>query len=380
MTILPVATPSRPADVLECEKCAHGSYFSTSFTQCVPIPRAQYTNQQLLWTTAPVCENEACYDFVWNPAVLDWGAGPFSPGPYTEYYLQAEDNTMLLEVPSRAYADNADAVVFCDNADLQIAYKYRDNCGPGVDNPWLLQPGAGAVEMAMAPAGLTLAAIRGGRLLECIACDSGGSGEGAYNSNCVANSNGGICSWCGSTCAASQYLWHPYARVGCRHPRAVTDTKCEPCDVLDISESDVRLVVGCGYTTLFRWDVLSGTPSPTSCAYTGGAQCQDSEGRLLHCSNNYRGRVLMGPAYLPYCPLNHYVSDACLFTPSSVWDGSCCKACAQCAANQKKVTGWLPCSGMTYTDTEKSMCTDLCSTGFYQTADLTCQQCNLACR
>ena len=149
---------------------------------------------------------------------------------------------MLLEVPLRAYSDTSDSLRACDNADLQVAYQYKDNCGPGVDNPWLLHNGP--VEMALAPAGLTLPAIRGGRLLECIPCESGGNGEGAYNSNCVANSNGGICSWCGATCAASQYLWHAYARVGCRHPKAVTDTKCELCDVLEISESDVRLVVG----------------------------------------------------------------------------------------------------------------------------------------
>jgi len=373
------ATPSRTHGAtpqLVCAKCATGSYFNRLFDSCVLIPRGFYMNDVLVWGFNGINSN------LWSPLTRQWEPSGVAGTHYMEYYLEDKDNSILLLVPEDAYSDINDKLVSCDSSAMEINYRYRDNCGPGVGDPWLNDQGT-PVKMSYAPRNVLLEVMRGGQELDCIPCGGEGVGEGMFNSLCRANQAGGQCEDCTATCElANNYLWHTKIDTGCRDDQAVTNTVCQKCDVMSTSENIFRIVLGCGFTILPRWDMVTGVPDTATCIYpppsNPSKQCQDINNKPFSRSNNYKGRTSSGPMYLPYCPSGYFVKESCVITAHTPWRGECCSACQHCAANQQKVDNWQPCSGATQTDTEIGMCTDSCSTGFYQ-KDGMCKLCRAAC-
>lgn len=341
--------PYRPPLQRDCSNCPLGFWLDLSAdaeADCKQIPRIE-----LECTPSP---NVA---WLFNPSTDQYA-------PNNRFGQQ--QSVFIRDVPSGSYLDiSTHQIQSCDYCPI---YQYADLCGPPYSDSVYLQAGTTIFKQDLltdtptngipctAPADYSL--VRPGVCLECAPCV-----KGQYNNGCGSiDKPEGTCVQCNTECSdLTKFLNHTLS-TGCDHPHATEDYQCADCEVIHKSKlGRYYIVEACARNTYHRWQEGSGDFSEIQCTEASSLPCAQS-----------RDPKKAG-TYLPYCPPEYYVDQACADASMSAWKKECCLKCTNPnTAELKKPFEWTRCSGADTTDTQRMVAR--CENNYYQDGD-SCKRC-----
>lgn len=341
--------PYRPVNQTDCSNCPVGFWLDLSTdaeANCTQIPRIELE-----------CPKGNVFGWILNPSTDQYA-------PNNRFGQQ--QSLFIRDVPSGSYLDiSTHQIQSCDYCPI---YQYADLCGPPYSESVYLQAGTTIFKQALdddsplpciKPADYSL--VRQGICLECEAC-----GINTYNDGCGSKDQPkGTCKECAKHCLESNQFLNHTLSTGCDHPHATEDYQCADCEVIHKSRlGRYYIVVACAHSTYHRWKEGNGDFSTITCSpppWSADSEC-DSERDWKSAGT-----------YLPYCPPEYYVDQACADASMSAWKKECCLKCTNPnTAELKKPFEWTRCSGADTTDTQRMVAR--CENNYYQDGD-SCKRC-----